>query len=349
MIYIDYNFVLRKLKYYRMFCFYDNHLITLPLATNNQCSPLERLIINHRCSLNELESLIPYTAELRQLTSHQTDSNITMLQSITLIDLMFIYLHMCKISFYELKTFLVNISSTLKILSIHCSENIIFLDAHRWKQFISYYYPQLEKFYFTYYDLTDNDNQYEIYPGQINQFSSTFWIERKWTFHVKIDNADIKYVVYPYKKTRYDYMDDKNIEHSTSTSLMLAIDLNPFYLEILFERIQRVLTITQIYHLEIIEEYIVPGMLIRLVKQLSDIQETSSCFIQELSIEPVIFVSKKMNSDKSNLYSSPPYNYATIQPTNSFTNPFTSNQSSQLTVDENGNETKPTLIELRVE
>ncbi|CAF5114843.1 unnamed protein product, partial [Rotaria sp. Silwood1] len=54
-----------------------------------------------------------------------------------------------------------------------------------------------------------------------------------------------------------------------------------------------------------------------------------------------------MNSDKSNLYSSPPYNYATIQPTNSFTNPFTSNQSSQLTVDENGNETKPTLIELR--
>ncbi|CAF1577281.1 unnamed protein product [Rotaria sp. Silwood1] len=251
-------FVLRKLKYYRMFCFNDDHLITLSLATNNQCSPLERLIINHRCSLNELESLIPYTLELRQLTSHQTDSNITMLQSITLINLMFIYLHMCKISFYELKTFLVNISSALKILSIHCSENIFFLDAHRWEQFISYYYPQLEKFYFTYYDLTDNDNQYEIYPGQINQFSSTFWIERKWIFHVEIDNADIKYIVYPYKKTWYDYIDNKNIEHSTSTSLMLAIDLNPFYLEILFERIRLVLTITQIYHLEIIEEYIVP-------------------------------------------------------------------------------------------
>ncbi|CAF1105846.1 unnamed protein product [Rotaria sordida] len=51
-----------------------------------------------------------------------------------------------------------------------------------------------------------------------------------------------------------------------------------------------------------------------------------------------------MNLDKSNLHSPPPYNYATIQPTNSFTNPFTSNQSSQLTVDEKENETKATLM-----
>ncbi|CAF1252042.1 unnamed protein product [Rotaria sp. Silwood1] len=53
-----------------------------------------------------------------------------------------------------------------------------------------------------------------------------------------------------------------------------------------------------------------------------------------------------MNSDKSNLLSPPPYNFATIQPTNSFTNPFTtSNQSPQVSIDENGNETKATLIE----
>ncbi|CAF4317748.1 unnamed protein product [Rotaria sp. Silwood2] len=52
-----------------------------------------------------------------------------------------------------------------------------------------------------------------------------------------------------------------------------------------------------------------------------------------------------MNSDTSNLYSSPPYNYSTIQPTNSFTNPFTSNQSPELTVGENGNETKVVLTE----
>ncbi|CAF4868035.1 unnamed protein product [Rotaria magnacalcarata] len=41
-----------------------------------------------------------------------------------------------------------------------------YLDAHRWEQLILHYYPQLEKFYFTYYDRMNNDNQYQIYSGQ---------------------------------------------------------------------------------------------------------------------------------------------------------------------------------------
>ncbi|CAF1497404.1 unnamed protein product, partial [Rotaria sordida] len=220
-------FVLHKLKYYRMFCFNDDHLIELPLAINNQYSPLEYLIIDHHCSLNELKSLISYTPELCHLTIRQIDPNITILKSITLMDLMFIYLHMCKISSYELKTFLVNISSTLKILSINSLNDITFLNAYQWEEFISYYYPQLEKFYFKYYDRINNNNdQYEIYSEQINQFSSTFWIERRWIFHVEIDNRDIKYVIYPYKKRWYDYIDDNNIKYSTSTSLILSVDLN---------------------------------------------------------------------------------------------------------------------------
>ncbi|CAF4393554.1 unnamed protein product, partial [Rotaria sordida] len=83
----------------------------------------------------------------------------------------------------------------------------------------------------------DNNNQYLIYTGRVNQFSSSFWIQRKWIFHVK---------------QCYDYIEDDNIKYSTAPSLMLAIDLNGLYLEMLFERIKRVLTITQIYHLEII-------------------------------------------------------------------------------------------------
>ncbi|CAF3898435.1 unnamed protein product, partial [Rotaria sp. Silwood1] len=85
---------------------------------------------------------------------------------------------------HELEIFSNKLCSNLKILFINCSENIVFLDAHRWEQFISYYYPQLEKFYFTYYDRIDNDNQYEIYSQRIIQFSSTFWIKRQWIFHV---------------------------------------------------------------------------------------------------------------------------------------------------------------------
>ena len=66
-----------------MFCVNDDHLIKLLLAINNQYSSLECLIINLHCSLNELKSLISYTPELRHLTIHQIDPNITILKSIT--------------------------------------------------------------------------------------------------------------------------------------------------------------------------------------------------------------------------------------------------------------------------
>ncbi|CAF1412273.1 unnamed protein product [Rotaria sordida] len=168
---------------------------------------------------------------------------------------------------HELEIFSNKLCSNLKILFINCSENIILLDAHRWEQFISYYYPKLEKFYFTYYYHIDINKQYEIYSERINQFFSTFWIERKWIFNIKIDNEDIKYIIYPYKKRWYDYIDDNNIEYSTSTSLILTNFIIPSYDEIIFEQIKRIITIQQIYHLNI-EKSIFLGVLIQLVNKL---------------------------------------------------------------------------------
>ncbi|CAF4177326.1 unnamed protein product [Rotaria magnacalcarata] len=172
---------------------------------------------------------------------------------------------------HKLEIFSNKSCSNFKILSISCSQNIIFLDVHRWEHFILHYYPQLEKFYFPYYDRIDNDNQYEIYSGRINQFSSTFWIERKWIFNIKIDNADIEYMICPYKKTWYDSIHHKNIEYSTSTTLILANFVTSSYGEILFEKTRRVLTITQIYHLIIIEKHSSIHVLIQLISLLPDL------------------------------------------------------------------------------
>ena len=60
-------------------------------------------------------------------------------------------------------------------------------------------FPQLEKFYSTYYDRMNNNNEYPIYTGQINQFSSSFWIQRKWIFDVEIKFMNIEYIIRPYK------------------------------------------------------------------------------------------------------------------------------------------------------
>jgi hypothetical protein len=77
-------------------------------------------------------------------------------------------------TFNELDILSTKICSNLKILSVTCSKNIIFLDAYQWERLILQYYPQLEKFYFIYCDRLDNDNQYQIYTGRSNQFSSSF-------------------------------------------------------------------------------------------------------------------------------------------------------------------------------
>ncbi|CAF1181182.1 unnamed protein product [Rotaria sordida] len=259
-------FILPKLRYYRISSFNHHRSITLLMAMNNQFSPVEYLVINRYCSLNELESLISYTPQLRCLTLHKTKTNglnVTVLSStITLANLQSISLDLCQARFNELELFITKIFSNLKSLSIIGSRDITFLNAYRWKQLILNHFSQLEKLYLTYYDRMDNNNQYPIYTGRVNQFSSSFWIQRKWIFHVQIKGIYNKYMIYPYKKPCYDYIEDNNIEYSTAPSLMLAIDLNGLYLEMLFERIKCVLTMTQIYHLEIIQEHIVPCLVI---------------------------------------------------------------------------------------
>ncbi|CAF1486733.1 unnamed protein product [Rotaria sp. Silwood1] len=77
-------------------------------------------------------------------------------------------------------------------------------------------------------------------------------------------------MIYPYKKTWYNYIDDNNIEYSTSTSLIFANFPTWSYDEMIFEQIKRVLTITQIYHLIIIEKHSIP-LVIQLINALPDL------------------------------------------------------------------------------
>ena len=83
------------------------------------------------------------------------------------------------------------------------AQDITFLNAYRWKRLILNNFSQLEKFYLKYYDRMDNNNQYPIYSGEVNQFSSSFWIERNWIFDVEIKFMDIAYIIRP-----YNYIDE---------------------------------------------------------------------------------------------------------------------------------------------
>jgi hypothetical protein len=46
--------------------------------------------------------------------------------------------------------------------------------------------PQLEKFYLKNYECIDCENESSIVFSKLNQFNSSFWIERQWLFEAEI-------------------------------------------------------------------------------------------------------------------------------------------------------------------
>ncbi|CAF4971459.1 unnamed protein product [Rotaria sp. Silwood1] len=294
-------FVLPKLKYYRFFFADKPHSITLPLAMNNQCSPIEYLVIDHYCSLNELVILTSYTTQLRRLTLHETkmnDSNMTILSSITLANLKSMYLNLGRAKFNELETFITKAFSNVETLSIIGSKDITFLDAYRWEQLIVNYFPKLEKFYLFYDDRIDNEQEYSIYTGEMDKFSSSFWIERQWLFEVEVRDISIVYIIRPYCKRWYD--DTKHnivncvVEHTTFIDLTIECVLYYMFEKVVFKAIEHILTITHIYHLDILQKKISIPALIHTVNLLPDIttlrihslsiDETNKLTIQQIRI-----------------------------------------------------------------
>jgi len=195
-------FALPLLKYNKFILHVKNTSMTLPIAMNNQFSSIEYLVINHYCSSNELASLISYAPQLHRLTLHKikmNDPNITILSSITLINLKSIYLDLCQTKFNELEIVIRKAFPDLKSLSIIASEDITFLDAHRWEQLILNHFSQLEKFYLMYDDHINNEQKYPMYTGRSNQFFSSFWFERQWLFEAHIKYTNIEYTIRPYR------------------------------------------------------------------------------------------------------------------------------------------------------
>ncbi|UJR23377.1 hypothetical protein I4U23_026386 [Adineta vaga] len=138
--------------------------------------------------------------------------------------------------------------SNLKILSISYSNDRKLLDANRWEQFLSYYYPELEKFYMTYSQYVDNRLNSSCF--ELDQFSSSFWIERKWLFKIIIDKKNINYIIYPYRKTSNEIFQHENIDSSSSNYLFLMNSYNSlnFWVE---NDLSCVVYHVHIYHVEI--------------------------------------------------------------------------------------------------
>jgi hypothetical protein len=186
------TFILPRLKYFKLYLYSDRLLRSSKIMTDD-LSTIEHLVTDHSYDLRELVTMLSCTPRLCHLTcsklSHSDESTGREI-SMTLTNLTHIKIHQCNIQFNELERLIKKISSQLRVLYIGASVDAVYLDADRWKQLISKYIPHLYKFNLRHHVRFNNDSDTTAYRQRIKQFTSSFWIQRQWSFEIMIDIDD---------------------------------------------------------------------------------------------------------------------------------------------------------------
>ncbi|CAF1145232.1 unnamed protein product [Rotaria sordida] len=256
-------FTLPVLKYNRFNLYGCNRPISLPMAIERQLSSIEHLVMNHYFTFKELYAIISYTPQLCHLDlGHQkkSDPTIETLLPIRKLD--------CK----------------LKVLRFTSeTEYIDYLDANRWERLILQNLPQLEDFHLKYYVQHDDVYESSIYLEDCNQFTSSFWIERKWIFEAEIGFYLTVYSIQLYKERWYDINFTTALSNSARVTLIYLPDIER--LESLIIDIRDMLAVTQIYHLKIYCEDVFFVVLLEIIYRLP---ELDSLQIPSLSLSSEI-------------------------------------------------------------
>ncbi|CAF4288003.1 unnamed protein product, partial [Adineta steineri] len=281
-------FMLPKLKYVK----YSDHDcaagVSLPSATNKQLSSIEYFFIDHDCTIDQLCILTSYTPQVRHLkitNLSENDSINEMILPISLINLTYISIELCTITFDKFEMFIKQTECNLEVLRIitHIDDRD-YLDDNRWEQLISEYLHKLKKFYVEYVQDIDPESGCSIDYEPSQRFTSLFWIKRKWVFELEMNSSYITFKISSYKKRWYDI----NSLIKLSKPTRLIIKNYDEFIKALNLTIRDILAVTQIYHLEI-SENISSDLLLNLIFKLSAIDslKISSLYIDEQNIRVV--------------------------------------------------------------
>ncbi|CAF1173087.1 unnamed protein product [Adineta ricciae] len=92
-----------------------------------------------------------------------------------------------------------------------------YLNAKRWENFLRANLPQLDKFYLKKTVHFADDYPTPMYLGERNEFSSTYWLEKRWIFKVENDFENLISSIKPYKKNWADlHLHCKDCQHAES-------------------------------------------------------------------------------------------------------------------------------------
>jgi len=207
-------FLLPFLKKFELSAKVYSLTMSLPINKFEQHSHMKRMIINYACTLTELITFLSYTPLLAHLTCTELskqDQHISKIISIKMINLTSITFNMCNAQFDQFEIFIQKICKQLRILCINASQDAAYLDASRWERLISQHMPYLRVFTFEYHEYHYQSIELSSDTSLLNQFTSSFWIDRGWFFQIM---ADIDY--WPPIKISYSIHPDGYINKKTS-------------------------------------------------------------------------------------------------------------------------------------
>ncbi|CAF0766106.1 unnamed protein product [Adineta steineri] len=243
-------FSLPTLKYNRLSRSTHTREITIPHVINKKFSTIQYLIIDHTCTLNQLNSILHYTPQLRHLYCNPViDSNEEFKNDLAmkLPHLKSLYIEQFYESFDEFEMFIKEISSPLQILNITVFWGKAYLDSNGWERLIKEYMPGLEKFYFHFNHMIHDDftkDLIDLSNGFINQFNSPFWVERKWFREIRIDYENIDFSIHPYREEWIDLHEHMKSDHR----IMQLIIMNNQFTELTWRFIKELKCASKAIH-----------------------------------------------------------------------------------------------------
>ncbi|CAF3666280.1 unnamed protein product [Rotaria sp. Silwood1] len=280
-------FVLPKLKYIKCSSSEFRVSVSLPIATNQEFSTIEHIVIDHSCTLNEFYIIVSYLPQLRRCHFEEiyddNQINIHTILQIRLFNLTYISLNGCFIKFDTFEQLIRKIECQLKVLHvINKCDNDDYLDANRWKTLILDYLPYLKELSLECYKNIKKESGIRIDFERAKPFTSLFWIERKLILEIQVTFYQIIYSIRPFKKRWYNI--NSFIDFSKSTQLTMTCFPGDEYFETFRSANGTVLPVAEIYHLETSKQTIISGSLMKI---LNELPELDSLKIFRLSISQI--------------------------------------------------------------
>ena len=175
------------------------------VVEQQQISPIEYLLIDHCCTLEDFLSILSFLPRLRHLTCQtlfQIEPNHLPRQEFfpTISHLTHLNIERCELKFDRLEILLEKFGGQMQVLRlIHRKNEQVYLDAYRWERLIIESMPNLKRFSLKYYEQLNDRCTLTSTHRSLDRYSSSFWIDRQWCIELELRTSSLIYSIQPFR------------------------------------------------------------------------------------------------------------------------------------------------------